>query len=83
MGMVDTGDKSARRSFLHLLSGVTLPVVSLAFMITLFFVAHSVLGEWAEENELHHSIQHVLIFVAGAGSSIATIRLFRPKKNDK
>ena len=68
---------------IHTTTGMAISISGFILMLTLFLIAHFVLGEWAEQNELQHSLQHALIFIAGAGSGVATVGVFKSKKSEK
>lgn len=44
-----------------------LPLCIFTIAVSVFLVAQFLLGSWAETSELNHTIQHVIIFVAGCG----------------
>jgi len=59
------------------------PVTVFLAAIGLTLVAIFGLRSWAEASELHHAVQHVLIFSAGAGAGSSLFSLFKTKKEGR
>ena len=54
-----------------------LPLVLGFGSVILFLIAHYSITAWAEASEFHHSIQHLMIFLAGCGVSVSIIKTIR------
>jgi len=57
--------------------GWFLPLTVFILSISIALVAIFAMNDWVELSEAHHAVQHVLIFMAGAGSSASLIALTR------
>jgi len=60
-----TADNGVRKLAFGLWAPIALAGISIGIALTAIFL----LSDWAETAPLHHAVQHVLIFAAGAGFS--------------
>jgi hypothetical protein len=74
----DATDQVLNRSTLLAQAAPLLAVFAAA--IVLMLVAELPLATWAEASEVHHALQHVLIFVAGIAAGGSGLSLFRLRK---
>jgi len=71
--------KAQTKAFAKHLSASRLLVVLAVTSVGVALIGIFALANWAEVSELHHGMQHVLIFLAGIGLGGSSIALYTLK----